>query len=331
MVLSENKGFHTENIDKIEIGKEFIKINKLNYFGFYNISENKKYIVSWLDCSEDRHKCGRRNGGKGTYILCEDESVILKGKIERPNEGKVGNNGNFIFEDWLFNKDGINETGSICYGFNKNGRTILKHYLNSNIRESAISDDGNFAIFQTGYNESSLDGNKLYFFDLKENNLLWDISIKNMWPEGYIIKEHERIIYLDHGNGYKYKFDFDGNFLDEKIWDREKLDITTEYKLYILLLEELNKLDKSNASLDHYDDLLPYFNKLLRTNVSNNIKSFIYKEIAIIDYKKKNLESSLANLKLSLNYYSSLTTRRLYNKIKEEHKNSILNTNFAKQ
>ena len=299
--------------------KTFLKINKLNYFGFYSKSQNGKYIISWLDCSEDRRSCGSRNGGKGTYILCKDDEIILKGRLERPNDGKVGNNGNFIMEDWLFNKDGVKGTGGICYGLDKNGKTLLKHHLNSNIRESAISDEGNFALFQTAFDDNNYDSDKVFFFDLKESNLLWEMKIGSKWPEGYIIKEHERIIYLDHGNGYTYKYDFNGNFLDSKIWDREKLDINKGYKLYVLLLEELNNLNKEKAPISRYEELIPHFNKLLKGNASDNIKSFIYKQIAIIDYKKKDFTGSLSNLKQSLDYYPSLTTKRLYTRVKEEN------------
>ena len=36
------------------------------------------------------------------YLLLEGSAVTIEGRIQRPNDGKVADNGAFILNDWMF-------------------------------------------------------------------------------------------------------------------------------------------------------------------------------------------------------------------------------------
>ena len=133
-------------------------------FGQFSKSPNKDYTLVW----SDRWICGQSKSG-GPFYLFHNGKEICKGKIERPNDGSVANNGNFIFCDWLFSQ----ELESIFYAFNYRGETIIKQKLDANLLNAALSDDGLYAACQTATNDDGYYSDTLLAFDLKSCKEIW--------------------------------------------------------------------------------------------------------------------------------------------------------------
>jgi hypothetical protein len=86
----------------VKISDTFVTVEDIGFFGPYSQSNNGRFLVAWSDSDPSSGSGGFREGGLGTYVLAEYGSVILDGKAERPNDGRVADNGTFIFNDWMF-------------------------------------------------------------------------------------------------------------------------------------------------------------------------------------------------------------------------------------
>ena len=117
----------------------------------------------------------------GSFYLFRAGQEIYKGKMERPNDGRIANNGNFILTDWIFPSD---EPQSVFYAFNHEGRKLIEQKLDAAIYTSHISDDGNFAACQTCENNEAIAEQTLFAFDLNASKMLWHTQ-PPFWPEVY--------------------------------------------------------------------------------------------------------------------------------------------------
>lgn len=133
-------------------------------------SPSGQYTLGLDDSSPDGLTSGFRGGGKGAWILFDGERVTAQGRLERPNDGAVADNGRFIVSDWLFG----NQLSSRFYAFAPDGRPIIELELGANTGVSAISDDGRFMALTTlsspGHSEWS---DLLIAFDLDGGRELW--------------------------------------------------------------------------------------------------------------------------------------------------------------
>lgn len=84
------------------VGSRMIRASSIDFFGAYSESKDRVYLVGWADSDRSKGVGGFRDSGEGTYILGENNEVLLQGRLQRPNHGKVANNGTFIINDWMF-------------------------------------------------------------------------------------------------------------------------------------------------------------------------------------------------------------------------------------
>src|ERR1700751_4224721 len=77
-----------------DLGSKMLTIPALDFFGLYERSPNGRFRVAWRD--GDGNRGGARQDGLGHYVLIDQDRVVARGRMERPNDGKVADNGNFI-------------------------------------------------------------------------------------------------------------------------------------------------------------------------------------------------------------------------------------------
>lgn len=80
-------------------------------------------MVSWVDASESGDSGGAREKGRGSYLLYNalTGQVVVRGRLERPNNGHVADNGTFVLEDWRF---GDGPVGTLCV-FDVQGKSLF--------------------------------------------------------------------------------------------------------------------------------------------------------------------------------------------------------------
>lgn len=77
--------------------------------------------------------------------MLEHDRLICEGRLERPQDGKVANDGTFILNDWMF---GEGLKGRLV-AFRRDGTAILARDIAANLMSNGLSNDGQFAICQT--------------------------------------------------------------------------------------------------------------------------------------------------------------------------------------
>lgn len=132
-----------------------IFINGRDFVGSYSRSPNGRFLLAWRDANDAGTRGGARSSGHGRYILIEDDVIVAEGRAERPNDGKVADNGVFILNDWLFFSERLE---GVFLAFHKDGAPILSRRFKANLFNSGLSPDGRLATCQT-CNADGEDGN----------------------------------------------------------------------------------------------------------------------------------------------------------------------------
>jgi len=129
------------------------------------------YRLGWDDSAPGGDVGGYRSSGRGRWIVLDDEQVLCKGTLERPNDGAIADSGRFILTDWLFG----DRVAGTFYAFAPDGSVLIAERLGAIARASAISPDGRFAAVVTAANPSDPAWSlRLLAFDLDASRRLWD-------------------------------------------------------------------------------------------------------------------------------------------------------------
>lgn len=136
-----------------------------HFFGQYSISNNKKYIVAYCTGHVKVDKIGHESTVSGqVYLIQNQNKIVWKKEIARPNGAFVTNDGTTVIIDWLaFEK----ELSGELYFFDRNGKKLMEYKFNSNIGSQEISKDSSEVIITTCFPE-----NAIYLFDIKEGKLI---------------------------------------------------------------------------------------------------------------------------------------------------------------
>ena len=167
-------------------------------------SPNRKYHLLWQDGSGDE-----KEFEPGWYMLIEDSVINAVGRLDRPNDGKVANNGTFIISDWMSHR----EFGGTIWVFNNQGKLIYCHSCTANIGSIAISDSGKYAVC------SFLGGNTTDAETIQVIDLVSGQRISQFSPEVYNylcieIDDTAQVICLTDDNKTVIKFTFAGALIN---------------------------------------------------------------------------------------------------------------------
>lgn len=286
------------NNSKLEFFNDnFAYIESLNISGCVKNSSNNKYSILVSD---------RQN----YYVFFENNIFKLKGKLERPNDGKVANNGTFIINDWLTEGN----LKGIFYTFDVNGKCIVKHTFNANLLNNALSDDGKFACVQS-CNADSDDARKLYFFDLENKSLLWSKSMFSGWADSYTIDTDSKTLILHYKNE-SVEYDFDGNIKDLDKWKTQRLSVLDRYELKSIA-EDLIKSNNSNIKI-YENEILELLNVAELKEVSNYQLAQCYRWLGEAFFKLNDTNSTIKYFKKALELYPKIGVKKLYTKLISE-------------
>lgn len=216
----------------------FVSVRSRGFFGRYRRSTNGSWAVCWSDWDAATQRGGARQAGQGTYLLCDvaQDKVVLAGKMQRPSNGHVADNGVFLLEDWLFG-DALQ---GVVYVGDAIGRTLLQRRLAANIFNSGLSADGRWAVCQTCNNPDSDDGNRLSLFDLSDGKALFSIFPATRWADAYDLRPADQKCYVIINELGQFAYSDRGAFLDEAAYEVAQLE-KGDYTTAILAAEALLK------------------------------------------------------------------------------------------
>lgn len=204
------------------IGTRFgmVEIPSLDLLCASSVSPNGDYMIAWADSSSDSRGTvgGHRAKGHGTFVFIANEKILCQSKnLERPNKGKVADNGTFILIDAFFGTS----TDCDAYIFAKDGTEILRLRLTAKAVDTAISADGRFAIIQLAGSKTK-DANCLVFVDISERGIVWKSDAAG-WADSYHFDndtQRLRLVYADKG---PYEYSYAGDFLSTKPRDQDRV------------------------------------------------------------------------------------------------------------
>jgi len=190
---------------------DFAHYGPRDFFGQYAKSANRVYVLAWQEGRE--RKLDGSPGGKtlGQYLLFENRKLIAEGRMARPNDGKVADNGTFILNDWEFG----NALSGTFFAFNKEGRLLIQREFTANLYNNGLSPDGRFAVCQT-CNSDTEDSSLLTIFDLSQRAVVASWEPEAGWADKYDFAPDGKIIKLKYGNTGSFRYSVTGEFLDRK-------------------------------------------------------------------------------------------------------------------
>jgi hypothetical protein len=157
--------------DDIGFTNEFIRISSRDFFGSFCRSPNGRYILAWADGGPDQSRRGR-------WLLLDAGKVVAEGRMPRPNDGKVANNGIFIFNDW----GAVETLNGTLAAFAPDGTVVFTRKFKANLFNNGLSEDGRWAACQTA-NAPHKDGDRLFVLDLDAKQEVGDFQPESGWAK----------------------------------------------------------------------------------------------------------------------------------------------------
>jgi hypothetical protein len=215
---------------------EFIDIPSHKFYGQVSKSPDGRYSITWRDGNDEGTRGGARTSGKGRYLLLDETTIITDGQMERPNDGKVANNGNFVLNDWRFS---TNELRGTFYAFRADGSEIVRQKYKANLYNNGLSRDGRFAVCQTANSPDEHDGSILTIFALENGTEIARWRPESGWAQAYDFSDDGVYILLSYREGPPLRYTLTGEFIDRKLWVDSGLD-RGDLRILSLVLKDVN-------------------------------------------------------------------------------------------
>jgi len=215
-------------------GLNSIDIPSRRFHGVCQSSPNGRYTVAWRDSNDEGTRGGARSEGSGRYLLLAGEAIAAEGRMERPNDGKVADNGTFILNDWQFF---TNETRGTFCAFRANGAEILRRTFKANLFNNGLSSDGRYACCQTCNSSDESDSSVLTIFDLEKGAEVASWRPESGWAEGYSFSDDGQHILLSYLHRPPLRYTLKGDFLDRNCWIDWALDQGDLHMIHQLIKE----------------------------------------------------------------------------------------------
>ena len=191
------------------------------WWGFGSQSPNGRWMISWNESHIESGQGGNRERGEGAYLLYDltENRIVKKGRLERPNNGHVADNGTFLLEDWLL---GEGLQGVLC-AFASTGQVLLRRKFTANLASSSISKTGKYAVCQTCNSETE-DSGSLFLFDLQTGKQLFSALPEAGWTGDYDIDEESVEVVAHIRDVGAFRYDRNGVFIDASRFREQSLE-----------------------------------------------------------------------------------------------------------
>lgn len=249
MNKQKKNGNRKHKRNNIIISGDLIIIKSEKFGGVFSPSHNGKYKICWS--SRD-----------GKYLLLCDNVILISGKLQIPNDGKVGDNGVFIFND-LMNNDSKNieiTNGTVFIG-NENGGIVFNKLYKANLNYNYLTEDGNYALVQT-YNSDNDDGNCLILIDCLSGIEIMKTTYHYGWCNQYVIDMNNKVIWQTTFNGNKYPIYIEQNNFSMEKYLLNLLEINYSAINFRRLGEYYESINENQKAIIAYEKALSFDSKV---------------------------------------------------------------------
>jgi tetratricopeptide (TPR) repeat protein len=254
-----------------------------------------------------------KNWQKGKIALLKDEKVIFQDELERPNAGKVANNGTFIINDWTI---GEGSKGTFL-AFASSGQQVIQHLFSANLYTNGLSDDGQYAICQL-YQSETTDRNTIALFDLESGKLLWQKVPETWVADAFEFDTEGNAINLVYENGTKFKYSLSGEFLDKEKWYQHRIQHGTGFELIKIAEGLLTATRNSEAESVAKEALNLYLLAADRLKDSPFFRSQTYRKIGEIYESLHDIGNAIINYELALKLNPNVGVKKKLQALKDK-------------
>lgn len=209
-------------------GGRIVSIPELDMVGERAASADGRYTLIW----RDRYWI---DGAPvdGRYLLIDGDTVAVDGKMERPQHGKVADNGTFILNDW---GDSQQLSGTF-HAFRRDGSPIVSRSYSANLLNNGLSSDGGLAVCQTCNAPRSPDSSILSVFDLVAGTVQAEWTAESGWANEYDFPEGGDRVRMLRGDRPSLDYTLTGTFLQRRLWLEDEVRRGTLYVIRKVLGE----------------------------------------------------------------------------------------------
>lgn len=208
-----------EPLQVYEFSERLITIDAIDFVGQFAKSSNGRFRLIWSDRNPEGTIGGHPTEGFGRWALLEHDHLICEGRLERPQDGKVANDGTFILNDWML---GEGLKGRFV-AFRHDGTAILARDIAANLMSNGLSNDGRFAICQTANAPGSADSCLYMLFDLTAAAEIARWEPEAGWADGYEFDTSARRVFLLRHGVERVGYHFDGTMIDRDDWQARRI------------------------------------------------------------------------------------------------------------
>lgn len=202
-----------------EFGHGLVSIQAIDFIGPQAKSPDGRYRLIWADRSPDGRHGGDRESGHGTWALLRDDHIIVAGRLERPQDSKVVDDGTFILHDWMF---GQGLKGRF-HAFAHDGRPLIEQQVAANLMSNSLSPEGRFAMCQTANAPGSPDSCHYILFDIRHGQEMTRWEVETGWADSYAWDCDSGRVYLCMKDGERVGYDFAGKMIDREGWQLRRI------------------------------------------------------------------------------------------------------------
>lgn len=196
-------------------GRGVISVRELDFVGQRAASPDRRFTLLW----NDRYWLdGTLVGGR--YFLVDGDVLVATGSMERPQDGKVADDGTFILNDW----GASDKLSGTFRAFRANGSEILARRYSANLLNNGLSRDGRLAVCQTCNAPGSPDSSILTVFDLGAGRPIASWTAESGWASGYQFPEGGKHVRLVRHDRPSLDYTLEGEFLDRRLWLRDEVE-----------------------------------------------------------------------------------------------------------
>lgn len=234
----------------------FFEIPSRNHFGECARSRNGRFLLTWAD-----------SGTQGKYFLLSGNRIIAEGRMARPNDGKVADNGTFILNQWATG----NSLSGTFRAFNYLGAPIIAKRIRANLFNNGLSVDGRYAAVQACNAPGSVDSGILLICDLFENSEIGRFVPRSGWTDDYRFHDDGTIELGYTKLGY-FRYALAGEFIDHGRWQEAQL-ANGDYSMALITVEDILKEHRGKPSAGLAQTLIKAIDRVIPQIVPEHAKT----------------------------------------------------------
>lgn len=300
-----------ENV--ISLGKNSVLTTRdgnLDFYGQSSTSPNGHFVITWEDADPASGVGGFRKKGLGSYMLLQDGRILLKGKLERPNDGKVSNSGIFVIHDWTFS----DSLAGIFFAIDPSGNVLIRERYKANLDVNAISGEGWYAACQTCRSDFEAHSDLMSIFDLRSRSLIGQFKPVTGRPHDILFNSASQTIHLVYPDK-EYRYLFNGTFLDQEKWEKERMATCSGYDLITLAENRLNVLQGPDIAF--YTEPIALLKEGIQRGVSEYTQARVHRLLGEIYHRCGDTIRAISHFESALQLNPKIGVKKLCESLKK--------------